>query len=270
MLVLGRTGDRLQQMQSSNNVSDFERPMLKMGSVAFLAGLAIAIVSTFVFHPTTENLMDNPVVFALYAEDDLWIASHIGQFAGILLIFAGGFVALHRLIVRSESGGSTTVASALAWFGLVTAIITASTFAILQAVDGIALKIAVNTWYAIPSPSTASAVEGEKAIAFRVAEGLRWTEWGVQAYYRMLNGAVALIFGVAIVKSTVLSKWIGAVGIAAGVVTLAAGVVVAYVGFSSVRDPVADLSTFIFYPWLIILGIFMWRKTREKKKVISR
>jgi hypothetical protein len=249
------------------DTADLERPMLRMGSIAFIAGLAIALVSTLVFHPTTENLMDNPVVFVLYAEDDLWIASHIGQFAGILLIFAGGFVALHRLIVLSESGG-TSAASALAWFGLVTAIITASTFTILQAVDGIALKIAVDTWYAIP-PSTADAGEGEKAIAFRVAEGLRWTEWGVQAYYRMLNGVVALIFGVAIVKSTVLGKWIGAVGIAAGVVTLAAGVVVAYVGFSSVRDPVADLSTLIFYPWLVILGIFMWRKTRAKK-VISR
>jgi Domain of unknown function (DUF4386) len=246
------------------NSADLERPMLKMGSVAFIAGLAIALVSTFVFHPTTENLMDNPVVFVLYAEDDLWIASHIGQFAGILLIFAGGFVALFRLLSRSESG----VASALAWFGLVTAIITASTFTILQAVDGVALKIAVDTWYAIPA-STAEAGEEQKAIAFRVAEGLRWTEWGVQAYYRMLSGAVALIFGVAIARSTILSKWIGAVGIAAGIVTLAAGVVVAYVGFSSVRDPVADLSTFIFYPWLVILGIFMWKKTMTKK-IISR
>jgi hypothetical protein len=85
----------------------------------------------------------------------------------------------------------------------------------------------------------------------------------------MLNGAVALIFGVAITKSTLLSKWIGAVGIAAGVVTLAAGVVVAYVGFSSVRDPVTDLSTLILYPWIVILGIFMWRKT-STTKVIDR
>jgi hypothetical protein len=52
-------------------------------------------------------------------------------------------------------------------------------------------------------------------------------------------------------------------------VGIAPGVVVAYVGFSSLRDPVADLSTLIFYPWLVILGIFMWRKTR-KKKMISR
>ena len=62
-------------------------------------------------------------------------------------------------------------------------------------------------------------------------------------------------------KDSVLRKWIGAVGIAAGVVTMASGVVMAYVGFSSARDLVADLSTFIFYPWLVILGIFMWRKT---------
>ena len=114
--------------------------------VAFIAGIVIAVVSTFVFHPTSKDLMDNPVVFAMYAEDPLWIASHIGQFAGILLIFAGGFVALHRLLVKSESA----TASALSWFGLATAIPSASAFTILQAVDGIALKIAVNTWYAIP------------------------------------------------------------------------------------------------------------------------
>jgi hypothetical protein len=248
--------------------------MLRMGSVAFLAGLAFAIVSTLI-HPTGtgEELMNNPFIFSVYAEDDLWVASHIGQFAGIMLIYAGGFVALFRLLSRSESG--STVASALAWFGLVTAILTASAFTILQAVDGIALKIAVDTWYAIPSPLSSSEAgdadggeeEGEKAIALRVAEGLRWTEWGIQAYYRMLQGAVALIFGVAIVKSAVLSRWIGAVGIAAGAVGIAAGVVVAYVGFSSVRDPVADLSTLILYPWIVILGIFMWRKTRVKKLI---
>jgi hypothetical protein len=147
----------------------------------------------------------------------------------------------------------------------VTAIITASTFTILQAVDGIALKIATDAWYAIPP----SEEEERKAIYLGVAEGIRWNEWGLQSYYRMLSGAVSLIFGIAIVKSTVLRKWIGAVGIAAGVVTIASGVVMAYVGFSSARDLVADLSTFIFYPWLVILGIFLWRKTREKR-IITR
>src|SRR5215207_6376885 len=97
------------------NTPDLERPMLRMGSVAFIAGLVIAVVSTIVFHPTGEDLMDNPVIFAVYAEDDLWIASHIGQFAGIMLIFAGGFVAFHCLLARSEFGP----ASPLPWFDLV-------------------------------------------------------------------------------------------------------------------------------------------------------
>src|SRR5919106_7036697 len=248
------------------STAELERPMLRMGSIAFFAGLAIAVGSTFGFHPTGtgEELMNNPFIFGVYAEDPLWIASHIGQFAGILLIFAGGFVALHRLLVKSESGAT---ASALAWFGLVAAILVASTFTILQAVDGIALKIAVDTWYAIPPTTTES--EEEKAMYFRVAEGLRWTEWGIQAYYRMLQGAVALIFGVAILKSALLARWIGAVGIAAGVVTIAAGIIVAYVGFSSVRDPVVNASNFTLYPWVVILGIFMWRKTIAKK-MISR
>ncbi|MDQ3909584.1 MAG: DUF4386 domain-containing protein [Thermoproteota archaeon] len=245
-------------MQTST--AELERPMLRMGSIALLAGLAIAVISTFGFHPTGtgEELMNNPFIFGVYAEDPHWIASHIGQFAGILLIFAGGFVALYRLLVISES----PTASALSWLGLVTAIITASAFTILQAVDGVALKIAANTWYAVPPGE-----EERKAIYLGVAEGLRWTEWGTQAYYRMLSGTVSLVFGVAIAKSALLPRWIGAVGIAAGVVSIAAGVVTAYVGFSSARDLVADLSTVIFYPWLVILGIFMWRKTREKMVV---
>jgi hypothetical protein len=100
--------------------SDLERPMLRMGSVAFLAGLVIIIMSTL-FHASSEDLMDNPVVFEVYAESNTWIAAHIGQFAGVMLVFAGGFVALFRLLVGSESG---TTASALAWLGLVAAILT--------------------------------------------------------------------------------------------------------------------------------------------------
>ncbi|HYZ58021.1 MAG TPA: DUF4386 family protein [Nitrososphaeraceae archaeon] len=239
--------------------AELERPMLRMGSVALIAGVVIFMVSTIVFHASSRDPMDNPVVFAVYAESDPWIAAHIGQFAGIMLVFAGGFVAIFRLLVHS---GSST-ASALSWFGLVAAIITASTYAILQAVDGIALKIAVDSWYAI-SPSSTAGSEEEKAIAFRVAEGIRWMEIGINSYFRMLQGAVGIIFGVAIAKSALLSRWIGAVGIAVGAVSIAAGVITAYIGFS---EPVSNIWAVTLYLWIIILGIFMWRKTRAKKMV---
>ena len=66
-----------------------------------------------------------------------------------MFAFAGGFVALFRILAASKS----RMALALAWLGLAVRITTASSLAILQAADGIALKIAVNDWYAIPSSS---------------------------------------------------------------------------------------------------------------------
>jgi hypothetical protein len=223
-----------------------------MGSIAFLAGMVIFLVST-ILHPGREDPTDHPLVFAEYAEDELWVASHIGQFAGGMLAFAGGFIALFRLLSRSESG----IASALAWMGLAATIAAGSALAVLQAVDGIALKIAVDTWYAIPaSPSTSTdGSEGEKAIAFRVAEGIRWIEI-----------AVGIIFGVAIAASaTTLSRWIGALGVFAGVATIILGVRVAYIGFATVGSIEDTVSTWAYLAWVIILGIFMWRKTTAKK-----
>jgi uncharacterized membrane protein len=247
-------------MEMNTKIPDLERPMLRMGSVAFLAGLVIIIVSTL-FHASREDPTNHPLVFAEYAQSDPWIAAHIGQFAGVMLIFAGGFVALYRLLARSESG----TASALAWLGLATTIVAASTFTILQAVDGIALKVAVDTWYAIPPADDG---EEEKAIAFRVAEGIRWTEIGINSLFRILQGTVAVIFGVAIAKSTLLKRWIGGFGIFAGAATIIAGVGVAYVGFSSSLALVSVVSTVTSFAWLGILGIFMWRKTRVK--IITR
>jgi hypothetical protein len=48
----------------------------------------------------------------------------------------------------------------------------------------------------------------------------------------ILQGTVAIIFGMAIVKSALLSTWIGGFGRFAGVATIIAGVSVAYIGFA--------------------------------------
>jgi hypothetical protein len=69
---------------------------------------------------------------------------------------------------------------------------TAAAIAILQAVDGIALKMAVDSWATAPAE--------EKDIMFRIAEGVRWVEYGTNSIFRILHGTVAVIFGVTIVK----------------------------------------------------------------------
>jgi hypothetical protein len=250
----------------ASNTPDFERPILRMGSVAFLVGMVIFLVST-ILHPGREDPTNHPLVFAEYAEDQLWVASHIGQFAGGMLVFAGGFIALFRLLARSESG----IVSALAWMGLAATIAAGSALAVLQAVDGIALKMAVNSWYGIPPSSSADGSEEEKAIAFRVAEGIRWIEIAANSFFRILQGSVGIIFGVAIAASaTTLSRWIGALGVFAGVATIVLGVRVAYVGFATVGSIEDTVSTWTYLAWVVILGIFMWRKTTSKKITTTR
>jgi hypothetical protein len=229
-----------------------KRPLLRIGSITFLTGLAIFIISS-AFHTSRENPTNHLRVFAEYANSPPWIAAHIGQFVGEIIIFAGGFVALFRLLVQSES----MTISLLAWIGFAIAIIAASTFSILQAVDGIALKRAVDSWVVAPAE--------EKMAAFRVAEGIRWTEIGTNSIYHILQGTAAIVFGVAITLSPVVGRWIGAIGIFAGTVTTAAGLEVAYLGFASSNVGLYANSTIIYYIWIAILGAFMWRKTVSKK-----
>jgi hypothetical protein len=186
-----------------------------------------------------------------YANTNSWIAIHIGQFVGGIMVFGGGFGVLHSVLVRSES----TRTSALSWIGFAVAIMTASAIAVLQAIDGIALKMAVDSW-AAAHPSQ------EKSIMFRVAEGIRWLEYGTNSIFRILQGTVAAIFGVAIVKSMLLSRWLGGAGVFVGAISIIACIEVAYVGFGYTNFVgLRGISSIIYYIWIAILGAFMWRKT---------
>jgi hypothetical protein len=77
----------------------FQRPLPRIGSILFIAGMVIAIVSTAI-RPSTEDPSNHSLVFVEYANDDSWIAVHVGQIAGVIMVFAGGFVTLYRLLVR--------------------------------------------------------------------------------------------------------------------------------------------------------------------------
>jgi hypothetical protein len=232
----------------------FQRSLLRIGSIAFLAGVIIVIVSTAI-HPSREDPANHPLVLAEYASDNSWIAVHIGQLAGGIMVFAGGFVALFRLLVQSES----STASILAWIGLALAIMTAGAIAVLQAVDGIALKIAADSWIAAPSE--------EEAITFRVGEGIRFIEYGTNSIFRILQGTLAIIFGVGIVKSKLFSRWIGGAGVVIGAITIYAGMEVAYFGFGYANiGGLRGISMIIYFIWVGILGGLMWKKSMSMSK----
>jgi hypothetical protein len=74
-----------------------------------------------------------------------------------------------------------------------------------------------------------------------------------------------MVFGVAILKSKILSRWIGGAGLVVGAITIIAGLEVAYVGFGYANIVgLRGISMMIYFIWVGILGVLMLRKAVSK------
>ena len=164
----------------------------RIGAIAIPLGIILFMVVTAVFHPHREAPMDNPAVFMEYAQSDIWVAIHFAQwFAALLLI--GGFVALYYSITSKPEANA-----AVARFGLVAALLTGAARTMLQAVDGVALKWAVDNWARVPAD--------QEAAAFSAAQALRWTEYSLQSYSNILLGLTFVLYGLAVALGTVYPR----------------------------------------------------------------
>ena len=106
-----------------------------------MLGPLVLFVSTLM-HPLEADPNDAVAAFTEYAADRLWVGTHLGQFLGVAIIVAA-------LVMLSRSLGEGKTA---AWLriGLAGAIATLAATAVLQAVDGVALKFMVDRWVGAP------------------------------------------------------------------------------------------------------------------------
>src|SRR5215212_10039974 len=215
----------------------------RIGAVAMPLGIVVILVSEY-FHPSREDPMDNPAVFMEYAHSDIWTAVHLAEYFGFLLLL-GGLVALYYS-VSAKPG----VSAGLAPFGLAAAVATAASFTVLQAVDGIALKRAVDAW--------ASAPAAQKPAAFAAAEAIRWTEIGMNSLSYFLAGLTLFLFGLAIALGRVYPRWVGLVAAISGAAFMYNGIgVVAYEGF--VPSIIKLVGLLLLAVWAFIMAFLMWR-----------
>ena len=75
-------------------------------------------------------------------------------------------------------------------FGAASTAVALALYGVVMAVDGLALKQAVNAWV--------SAAEPEKAARFASAEAIRWLEWGARSYENFTLGIAVLLFAAAV------------------------------------------------------------------------
>ena len=182
--------------------TDADRSFLRLGAALGLLGIVVQVVMDRL-HPHRVAPNDSAEVFREYAGSRGWTAVHLGQFVGTLLIVLA-LVALARTLT-----GQRGVAGALALVATVTAVLVAAVFAVQMAVDGVALKAAIQAWTAAPTPVS-------QAATFQIAESVRWTEKGLGAFFQILNGTTLLTLGLSIVRGDRYPTWLGLVGGAAG------------------------------------------------------
>jgi hypothetical protein len=59
----------------------------------------------------------------------------------------------------------------------------------------------------------------EQATRFADAETVRWTEWALQSYFRVLLGVAFLLLGAAAVVSRLVPTWLGVLLVVAGLLS---------------------------------------------------
>src|SRR5689334_11680029 len=198
------------------NNRTFDRTSLRLSSTLLLVGQVLYIVVTL-FHADGEA-NNHPAVFAEYAGSRIWTAVHVGQFAAMAIQLTG----LLALFFALDAQAGT--ARWAARFGAASAAVTLALYGVVQAVDGVALKQAVNAW--------ASAPEAEKAARFACAEAIRWLEWGMRSYQNFALGLALLLFAAAVARTAWIPRPIGYLMGLSGVTYLLQGWVAGSEGFS--------------------------------------
>jgi hypothetical protein len=220
----------------------------RLGAVALPLGIIVILVAQ-IFHPGREHPMDFPAVFMEYAQSNIWTAVHLAEYFGYLFLL-GGLVALYYSVSAKPGVGA-----GLAPFCHAAAVTTAASFTVLQAVDGIALKRAVDAW--------ASAPAAQETAAFAAAEAVRWIEMGMNSLSFFLSGLTLFLYGLAIALSTVYPRWVGLIAVVSGATFMYNGAVaVAFEGFGP--SIIKLVGIFLLVVWTFIMAVLMWRNSSRQ------
>jgi hypothetical protein len=236
-----------------------EKNILRAGALLAVLGLVTLVVGT-IYHAGHADPGDSPAAFQDYATSDPWIAAHLGQFLGTILILSA-MVTLYHFMARTAQPSGVALLMRLGFAGVIA---TVAVFGLLQAVDGVTLKFVVDRWAAAP--------DSEKATAFRVAEAVRWTEIGIHSYFRLIIGLTLALYGMAIARAVGFPRWsraFAAATVLIGIAQVVDGLGVGYHGFSTPATPpmlwtsVSIVVGPVFLLWVVALSVFLWQQAGQ-------
>src|SRR4051794_40906240 len=215
----------------------------RIGPTAAIIGSVLLFIGPWL-HPMSADPNVPSAAFAEYAADHHWVASHLMQLLGVILMMAALLLLSQRL---SERPVATWAALGAA--GAVASIALAGA---LQAVDGVALKAMIDAW--------ARSAEPRKALLFEAAFGVRQIEIGLAAMLGLIAGLTVSVYGIALLLDQRFPRWIGIGALGGGPLTAVAGVVTAYTGFSALSMSINLPAGLLLICWMIALGAYGWTR----------
>jgi hypothetical protein len=233
-----------QRDESRASGTSVDRRALTLSGVLLLVGFVVNAIQRRIWHPTGEE--DNhEAIFTEYAASE-WVATHFAEFLLVLVALAGLLVLCGPL--RRETPYLALLAA-----GAIIA--SGGTWTALQAVDGVTLKQTVDAWVATSGT--------DKATRFADAETVRWIEWALQSYFRVLLGVAFLLVGAAAVVSRLVRSWLGVLLMVGGMLSLALGFSVGYEGLESGFQDVVGIA-FQLVVLIFVVGLLVVsRRVRE-------
>ena len=222
-----------------------DRKALRLSAALLAVGFILFAGGTALFHPGREPANNHRAAFAEYAGSADWTTVHLGQFAAMAVIIAGLLVLYFALDFRT--GNSAWVAR----LGAVSAAVALGLYGVLQAVDGVALKQAVDAWVSAP--------ETEKAARFASAETIRWLEWGTRSYQSFMFGLTLILLGSAVALTARLPRPLGYLMALSGLAYIAQGWALGSEGFSADNTFAILAGYVLILAWIAWLLVVAWR-----------
>ena len=229
-----------------HEASDEARWVFRLGGASAIIGAILGGVGNLVHPVTPEN---DPVgVARVIADSDIWVPVHLAIVLGIALML-GGLVAVYHSI----RGG---IPGALARFGLFAAVAGATIGLVLVILDGVAARQLAQEW--------ANAAPREKATALGLVHVNETINFALASLFNFVFAAATFIlFGLAVALSSVYPRWLGWVVFVAGVTSIGAGLIQAYVGEPTGASRILTIvGPTVITLWLLVIGILLVRMGR--------
>jgi len=194
------------------------RRYYSVGAASGVLGVVFLMLGT-ALHPVPADGNDAAVAFGVYAEvsRSVWLAAHLLPLVGIT-----GMVLAMVLLSRAVA----TTGTGRLWARLteVTGAAAIAVTAVLQAVDGVALKAIVDMW--------AHASAADRSALFAAVQAVRQVEIGMDAVFSLGLAMTTLAFAVVLWEAR-RARVLAGVSLATAATAAVAGVLFGLQGFSA-------------------------------------